>query len=59
MAVEELRFVLPEACVVWLLQAEPWLLMGVSPERLEQVRPPALAKEPPRACVGTFGQYCM
>lgn len=37
MAVEELRFVLPEACVVWLLQAEPWLLMGVSPERLEQV----------------------
>lgn len=38
-AMEDLRFLLPETCVAWLLQEEPWLLHGVPAHRLEQVLP--------------------
>ena len=37
-AIEELRTVLPEVCVNWLLQEEPQLLHGVPLQRLEEVR---------------------
>ena len=36
-AVEDLRALLPEACVVWLLRAEPGLLLGVPKRKLEEV----------------------
>jgi len=51
-AMEDLRFLLPETCVAWLLQEEPWLLHGVPAHRLEQLGMTGVFHQPVLAEIG-------